>query len=96
MSALNAKPSSSLNGIKYISRSILAILELQNVRNAEEKGFAREKINNIFFGTMCSACAERDAHFVRDVCFASDVRFARVAEHITSLCDQREQNITVR
>ena len=49
MSALNAKPSSSLNGIKYISRSILAILELQNVRNAEEKGFAREKINGIFF-----------------------------------------------
>ena len=31
--------------------------------------------------------AERDAHFVRDVCFASDVRFAREdAEHITSLC----------
>ena len=49
MSALNAKPSSSLNGIKYISQSILAILELQNVRNAEEKGFAREKINDIFF-----------------------------------------------
>jgi hypothetical protein len=54
MSALNAKPSSSLNGIKYISRSILAILELQNVRNAEEKGFAREKINGIFFvSTPC-------------------------------------------
>ena len=36
---------------------------------------------------MCSACAERDAHFGRDVCFASDVRFAREdAEHITSLC----------
>jgi len=36
---------------------------------------------------MCSAPAERDAHFVRDVCFASDVRFARKdAEHITSLC----------
>ena len=30
--------------------------------------------------------AERDAHFVRDVSFGSDVRFARVAEHITSLC----------
>ena len=39
------------------------------------------------FGTMCSACAERDAHFVRDVSFGSDVRFAREdAEHITSLC----------
>ena len=38
------------------------------------------------FGTMCSAPAERDAHFVRDVSFGSDVRFAREAEHITSLC----------
>ena len=36
---------------------------------------------------MCSAYAERDVPFVRDVCFASDVRFAREdAEHITSLC----------
>ena len=35
---------------------------------------------------MCSARAERDVPFGRDVCFASDVRFARVAEHITSLC----------
>ena len=35
---------------------------------------------------MCSAGAERDVPFGRDVCFASDVRFARVAEHITSLC----------
>lgn len=51
MSALNAKPSSSLNGIKYISRSILAILELQNVRNAEEKDFVREKISGIFLST---------------------------------------------
>ena len=41
------------------------------------------------FGTMCSAYAERDAHFVRDVSFGSDVRFAREdAEHITSLCDE--------
>ena len=41
------------------------------------------------FGTMCSACAERDAHFVRDASFGSDVRFAREdAEHITSLCDE--------
>ena len=38
---------------------------------------------------MCSACAERDVPFGRDVCFASDVRFAREeAEHITSLCDE--------
>jgi len=36
---------------------------------------------------MCSAPAERDVHFVRDVSFGSDVRFAREdAEHITSLC----------
>lgn len=36
---------------------------------------------------MCSAGAERDARFVRDVSFGSDVRFAREdAEHITSLC----------
>ena len=27
------------------------------------------------FSTMCSACAERDVPFGRDVCFASDVRF---------------------
>ena len=26
------------------------------------------------FGTMCSACAERDAHFVRDASFGRDVR----------------------
>jgi len=45
---------------------------------------------------MCSAGAERDAHCVRDVAFGSDVRFAREdAEHITSLCEQWEQNITV-
>ena len=35
---------------------------------------------------MCSACAERDVPFGRDVDFVSDVRFAREAEHITSLC----------
>ena len=38
------------------------------------------------FGTMCSAGAERDVHFVRDVACGSDVRCAREAEHITSLC----------
>ena len=39
------------------------------------------------FGTMCSAYAERDAPFVRDVAFGSDMRFAReYADHITSLC----------
>ena len=41
------------------------------------------------FGTMCSAPAERDVHFVRDVAFGSDVHFVREdAEHITSLCDE--------
>ena len=35
----------------------------------------------------CVPQAERDVPFGRDVCFASDVRFAREdAEHITSLC----------
>ena len=33
--------------------------------------------STLLFGTMCSACAERDAHCVRDVAFGSDVRFAR-------------------
>ena len=38
---------------------------------------------------MCSALAERDVHFVRDVSFGSDVRFAREdLEHTTSLCDE--------
>ena len=38
---------------------------------------------------MCSAGAERDARFVRDVSFGSDVRFAREdTEHITSHCDE--------
>ncbi len=36
---------------------------------------------------MCSAYAERDAHFVRDVALGSYVRLAReTAERITSLC----------
>ena len=52
----------------------------------KQKHFARSAF---VFGTMCSACAERDVPFGRDVCFASDVRFAREgAEHITSLCAQ--------
>ena len=40
----------------------------------KEKHFVRSAF---CFGTMCSACAERDAHCVRDVAFGSDVRFAR-------------------
>ena len=49
-----------------------------------KKHFVRSAI---VFGTMCSAFAERDVHFVRDVSFGSDVRFAReYAEDITSLC----------
>ena len=51
----------------------------------------------LFCLERCVPQAERDVHFGRDVAFGSDVRFAREdAEHITSLCDQREQNITVR
>ena len=47
-----------------------------------------EVLKKYLFSTMCSACAERDVPLGRDVCFASDVRFAREdAEHITSLCD---------
>ena len=33
-------------------------------------------------------CAERDVPCGRDVCFASDVRFAHEKEHITSLCGE--------
>ena len=40
----------------------------------KQKHFVRSAF---VFGTMCSACAERDVHFVRDVSFGSDVRFAR-------------------
>ena len=41
------------------------------------------------FLERCVPQAERDVHFVSDVCFASDVRFAREdAEHTTSLCDE--------
>ena len=50
-------------------------------------GGARKKhvLRQVLFLTMCSARAERDVHFVRDACFASDVHFAREdAEHITS------------
>ena len=54
------------------------------------KGCAKKKAireSGWLFSTMCSAPAERDAHFVRDVSFGNDVRYAREdAEHITSLC----------
>ena len=41
----------------------------------------------LFVLERCVPQAERDVPFGRDVCFASDVRFAREdAEHITSLC----------
>ena len=50
-------------------------------------------MSGIFFVNTC----QNKKHFVRDVSFGNDVRFAREdAKHITSLCDQREQNITVR
>lgn len=38
------------------------------------------------FGKMCSAYAERDAHFVRDVAFGRDVHFVREKGRITLLC----------
>ena len=45
---------------------------------------------------MVIACAERDVHFVSDVAFGSDVRFAREdAEHITSLCAKGTIYITM-
>jgi hypothetical protein len=41
----------------------------------------------LVFFQRCVPQAERDVPLGRDVCFASDVRFAREeAEHITSLC----------
>ena len=67
---------------REISRSFELNIKLLYDRCTQKGAF-------FVFGTMCSACAERDVHFVRDVCFASDVRFAREdAEHITSLCDE--------
>ena len=53
---------------------------------------ARKKPNSLVswsFFWRCVPQAERDVPLGRDVCFASDVRFAREdAEHITSLCDE--------
>ena len=44
---------------------------------------------DLVFFQRCVPQAERDVPLGRDVCFASDVRFAREeAEHITSLCDE--------
>ena len=53
------------------------------VRKAKE-----EFLNDVF------RCAERDVHFVRDVCFANDVRFARGkgTHHITA---SKASNITM-
>ena len=52
----------------------------------------------LFVLERCVPQAERDVHFVRDVAFGSDVRFAREdAEHITSHhFATKEQYITVR
>ena len=65
----------------FFASAMLVILNSQklSLRTSSRSAFV--------FGTMCSTCAERDVHFVRDVAFGSDVRFAREdAEHITSLC----------
>ena len=49
MSAPNVKPNSSPNGIRYILVFISMVLALPNVQIAEEKDFAKQKINSIFF-----------------------------------------------
>jgi len=46
----------------------LAILELQNVRIAEEKGFAREKINGIFFQLNPSSAEEIHLRWMKSLC----------------------------
>ena len=45
------------------------------------------------FSTMCSADAERDAPCGRDVCFASDVRFAREKRSTSHHFAAKPQNI---
>ena len=71
--------------------SIFFVNTPQNKKHFERSAFC--------FGTMCSARAERDAPFGRDVCFASDVRFAREEANFISHCDQnrrrREQYFTI-
>ena len=42
---------------------------------------------------MCSACAEHDAHFVHDVCYANDVRFAREKRNTSHHFAAKPQNI---
>jgi hypothetical protein len=42
---------------------------------------------------MCSACAERDARFPRDVCFSSDVRFVREKRSTAHHFAAKPQNI---
>ena len=62
-----------------------------DVAGSSPAGGARKKPNAIALGFFqrCVPQAERDVPLGRDVCFASDVRFAREeAEHITSLCDE--------
>ena len=49
MSALNVKPNSSQNGIKFILQYILTAIALQSVRIADERVFAKGKTNGIFF-----------------------------------------------
>ena len=58
-----------INKIRYFQVGIFFVNTFQNKKHFVRSAFC--------FGTMCSAPAERDAHFVHDVCFASDVRFAR-------------------
>ena len=58
-----------------------------DVAGSSPAGGARKKTVTkvtVFF-QRCVPQAEGDVHFVRDVSFGSDERFARDKEHITSL-----------
>jgi len=55
---------------------ILSIFKVASFLSTRAKTKAPQR-GAFCFGTMCSAFAERDVPFGRDVCFASDVRFAR-------------------
>ena len=50
----------------------------------------------VLFSTMCSAHAERDVPFGRDVDFVSDVRFAREERNTSHHFAPKAQYITVR
>ena len=70
--------------ILLVHRGVVQLVERQSpklhVQGSSPCAPAKKKADcesNRLFSVMCSAYAERDAPFGRDVCFASDVRFAR-------------------